>query len=106
VWLGPFDSLVIGNETINHPYIPFGDLYKAETYTSTGSRLAKNVSQEQPMLLGADFLRAHRVLVSHSQRKMYFTYLGGPVFAAPPRPRHSGEEARADKDTAPESDEK
>jgi hypothetical protein len=26
------------------------------------------------MLLGADFLRAHRVLVSHSQRKMYFTY--------------------------------
>ena len=47
------------------------------------------------MLLGADFLRAHRVLVSHSQRKMYFTYLGGPVFAAP-RPPRSGAEARPD----------
>jgi hypothetical protein len=32
------------------------------------------------MLLGADFLRAHRVLVAHSQRKLYFTYTGGPVF--------------------------
>ena len=108
VWIGPFDSLVIGNETISHPYIPFGDLYKAETYTSTGSRLAKNVSQEQPMLLGADFLRAHRVLVSHSQRKMYFTYLGGPVLAAP-RPPRSGAEARPDtpdKDMPPKSGEK
>ena len=28
------------------------------------------------MLLGADFLRSHRVLVAHSQREMYFTYAG------------------------------
>jgi hypothetical protein len=41
------------------------------------------------MILGADFLRAHRVLISHSQRKMYFTYLGGPVFAVA-RPPSSG----------------
>ena len=33
------------------------------------------------MLLGTDFLRSHRVLVSHSQRKIYFTYAGGPVFS-------------------------
>jgi predicted aspartyl protease len=105
VWIGPFDRLVIGNEIIDHPYIPFGDLYKAETYTSTGSRLAKNVSQEQPMLLGADFLRAHRVLVSHSQRKIYFTYLGGPMFAMP-RPPQSGAEPHPDKDTPPKSGEK
>jgi hypothetical protein len=32
------------------------------------------------MLLGVDFLKAHRVLVAHSQRKIYFTYVGGPVF--------------------------
>jgi predicted aspartyl protease len=106
LWIGLFDSLVIGNETISHPYIPFGDLYKAATYTSTGSHVAKSVSEEHPMLLGADFLRAHRVLVSHSQRKMYFTYLGGPVFAAPPRPRQSGAEPRADKDAPPKSGEK
>jgi hypothetical protein len=32
------------------------------------------------MLLGADFLRSHRVLIAHSQRKMYFTHAGGTVF--------------------------
>jgi hypothetical protein len=57
------------------------------------------------MLLGADFLRAHRVLVSHSQRKIYFTYLGGPMFATP-RPPQSGAEPHPDKDTPPKSGEK
>ncbi len=106
MWSGPFDSVVIGNETINHAHIYFGDLYKEGTYTSIGSRLSKSVEKEQPMLLGADFLRAHRVLVSHSQRKMYFSYLGGPVFAPPPRPPQSGTEPRTDKDTPPKSGEK
>jgi hypothetical protein len=32
------------------------------------------------MLLGADFLLAHRVLVAHSQRRIYFTNAGGPMF--------------------------
>jgi hypothetical protein len=32
------------------------------------------------MLLGVDFLRSHRVLVAHSQRKLYFSYIGGTVF--------------------------
>ena len=104
-WVGPFDSVVIGNEVINHTQIPFGDMYKDETYTSIGSRVAKNVEQDQPMLLGADFLRAHRVLVSHSQRKMYFTYLGGPVFAAT-RPPEAGAVPRPDKDASPKSSEK
>jgi len=106
MWIGSFDSVVIGNETINHAHIYFGDLYKEGTYTSIGSRLSKSVEKEQPMLLGADFLRAHRVLVSHSQRKMYFTYLGGPVFAPPPRPPQSAADAPADKDATPKSGEK
>lgn len=105
VWIAPFDSVVIGNEIINHVHLPFSDLYKDAIYTSTGSRLAQNVSNEQPMLLGADFLRAHRVLVSHSQRKMYFTYLGGPVFATP-RPSESGAEPRTDKAAPPQGAQK
>jgi len=32
------------------------------------------------MLLGLDFLRAHRVLVANSQQRLYFTYTGGRVF--------------------------
>ena len=32
------------------------------------------------MVLGLDFLRAHRVLVANSQQRIYFTYTGGRVF--------------------------
>ena len=32
------------------------------------------------MLLGTDFLLSHRVYISYQQRKMFFTYNGGPVF--------------------------
>ena len=35
------------------------------------------------MLLGFDFLRAHHVLISHSQQKFYFSYVGGRPFGAP-----------------------
>jgi predicted aspartyl protease len=62
-WLAPLRSFSIGSETISETVIRFAEL-------GLGAE----------MLLGADFLRAHRVLVSHSQRKMYFTYEGGPVF--------------------------
>ena len=62
-----------------NPRIVVSDLWKDTTYTRTGSNLRTYVGL-QPMLLGADFLRAHRVLIAHSQRKMYFTYEGGPMF--------------------------
>jgi TPR repeat protein len=35
---------------------------------------------EADLLLGQDFLRAHRVLFAMSQRKVYIAYLGGDVF--------------------------
>ncbi len=63
VWVGPFESFEIGDEAIKTTSIPFGDTL-ADTQ----------------MVLGMDFLLAHRLLVSHSQRKIYFTYAGGPVF--------------------------
>lgn len=33
------------------------------------------------MLLGEDFLRAHDILLSPQQRRLYFKYLGGEIFA-------------------------
>ena len=79
-WIGSFQSFAIGNEHIPDVRIRFADLYRQATYTATGSHVAKKVSRTEPMLLGADFLRAHRTLVAHSQRRLYFTYFGGPVF--------------------------
>jgi clan AA aspartic protease (TIGR02281 family) len=81
-WISAFQSFAIGGELIRNPEIRFTDLSIATT--QTGSRLA--VRQDlRDMLLGLDFLRAHRVYVAHSQGKLYFTYSGGPVFSTPPR---------------------
>jgi len=79
-WTAPLQSFTIGDETIHDTTMRFGDLWKDATYRSTGSLVARKLEGNPAMLLGADFLRAHRVLVAHSQRKIYFTYEGGPVF--------------------------
>jgi predicted aspartyl protease len=80
-WIGAFESFSIGDEVIRNPNIRFTNL--AVSTNRTGSRLA--VQRElREMMLGVDFLRAHRVLVAHSQGKLYFTYTGGPVFDASP----------------------
>jgi clan AA aspartic protease (TIGR02281 family) len=88
VWIGTFESFSIADELIRNPSIGFTNLEIATT--ATGSRLAA-VRELRDMLLGVDFLKAHRVLVAHSQRKLYFTYTGGPVFTRPQAPQSSGQ---------------
>jgi len=75
-WIAPSQTIAIGDESIRNTRIRFGDLGRGVV---TGG--APNELQRLPeMLLGVDFLRAHRVLVANSQHKMYFTYSGGQVF--------------------------
>ena len=62
-WIAPFASFKIGDEEIRNTHLRIG-----------GEKL--NVD----MLLGADFFLSHRIYVATSQRKVYFTYNGGPVF--------------------------
>jgi tetratricopeptide (TPR) repeat protein len=65
-WVGPFDSLKLGDsEEIRHVRLRFGDIA---------------LSDDSEMLIGDDFFLSHRVFVAYSQRKMYFTYNGGPLF--------------------------
>lgn len=80
-WIAPLQAFTIGDETISDTSIRFADLFGDARYTPTGSHLSVRLQGTPDLLLGADFLRAHRVLVSHSQRRLYFTYEGGPVFA-------------------------
>jgi predicted aspartyl protease len=80
-YIGSFETFAIGDELIRNPDIAFTNLEVSRA--ATGSRLAAP-REIRDMLLGVDFVRAHRILVAHSQRKLYFTYAGGPVFT--PRP--------------------
>jgi len=77
-WTAAFESFAIGDEVIRNPRIRFGELAQ-----HTGDAQAG-------MLLGADFLHSHRVLVARSQGKLYFTYAGGTVFPRPPAGRACG----------------
>jgi predicted aspartyl protease len=60
-----FSSFKVGDEEIRNPHLRVGD-------TREGT----------DMLLGADFFLSHRIYVSNTQHKLYFTYNGGPVFSA------------------------
>ena len=62
-WIAPFASFKIGDEEIRNTHLRIG---------------AEKLNVD--MLLGADFFLSHRIFVATSQRKVYFTYNGGPVF--------------------------
>jgi predicted aspartyl protease len=64
-WTAPVKSVQIGGETIGGAELSIVDVQ---------SQL------DAELLLGQDFLRAHRVLFAMSQRKLYIAYLGGEVF--------------------------
>ena len=67
MWIGPFASIKIGDEEVKNTQLAIGDS-KAEAFD---------------VLIGADFFMAHHVLVANSQGKIYFSYLGGPIFKRP-----------------------
>jgi len=63
-YLAPVSSFKIGEEEIRNTRIRIGDIELPNA----------------DMLIGADFFLSHRIYVANSQRKLYFTYNGGPVF--------------------------
>jgi len=81
-WIAPIDSFLIGTETIRNTSIVISDLRSSALADSNNMRTADLLRQQPEMLLGADFLRSHRVLVALSQMRLYFSYLGGGVFRA------------------------
>lgn len=83
-WIVPVQSVAIGAEQIlrTHLYVIDGDM---------GS------GPDAPdMLLGADFMMAHRIYVARGQKRIYFTYAGGKPFLTP-TPEQEGEEGKGDR---------
>jgi predicted aspartyl protease len=85
--IGTFDSVAVGDESVQHAKLLLADLNKNNVWSTTGSRIEAVHAMVPDMLLGADFLLSHRVVVPSELRKMTFTYEGGPVFVTiRPRP--------------------
>lgn len=82
LWAGPLRSFSVADDVHTDVTIRFADVYRSVRYGLTGSHVPYSVDPDQPMLLGIDFLRSHRVLVAHSQQKMYLTHVGDAAFEA------------------------
>jgi tetratricopeptide (TPR) repeat protein len=65
-WIASFDNLQIGDN---------------ETIKKIRLRIGAGEMGDAEMLIGADFFLSHRVYVANSERKMFLTYAGGPVFS-------------------------
>jgi clan AA aspartic protease (TIGR02281 family) len=92
-WAVNVDTFSIGNETIQHSAMQVVD---------------ENFGDHQTdVLLGLDFLLAHRMYIANTQRMVYFTYNGGRVSALAAASGDSGKVDPAasgdDKDSAPKS---
>ncbi|HEY3814300.1 MAG TPA: aspartyl protease family protein [Caulobacteraceae bacterium] len=89
-WTAPIDSFSIADEEIKN------------TRLTISNKLGMG---DVDMLLGMDFFLSHRVLVSRSQSKLYFSYNGGPVFRLdePPAPKTNAAAAPSDASAAPQT---
>lgn len=64
-WVATIDSFKLADEEIHNTKLRIGDT---------------DIDGETEMLLGADFFLSHHVFVASKQRRLFFTYNGGPVF--------------------------
>ena len=77
-----FDTFTLGDETIKNAKLVVAEMWKYNKQEEVGTRLGSSThdSLQPRMLLGADFLHAHHVLIANSMGLMVFSYMGGPVF--------------------------
>ncbi|TWB82518.1 aspartyl protease [Nitrospirillum amazonense] len=75
-WIGTFATFVVGDETVHNVRLRFGDY-------SAGADPERDGAHD--MLLGADFIKTHRIFVANSQDKIFFTNVGHPIFTPLPK---------------------
>lgn len=78
-----FDAIAIGPEVIRHPRVLVTNLWQGQRDDYHQMSTERDVDEQPQMILGADFVRSHHLLFATSQRRLYFSYLGGEVFRAP-----------------------
>jgi predicted aspartyl protease len=81
-WSDDFASLAIGDESIAHARIEVAYFARDFDVIDTDTRIGRHDGQPT-MLIGEDFLHAHRVMIDSKDHVMVFSYAGGPIFSAP-----------------------
>jgi predicted aspartyl protease len=85
-YLAPIADFKIGDgEEIKHAKL----LVLDQNPGSTPALIVRSPFPVGDMVIGVDFFLSHRIFVANSQRKMYLTYNGGPVFNSDQTPKKS-----------------
>jgi hypothetical protein len=98
-WTGMFAKFEIGDEKIFNAQLHIADMFRDATRKEIGSNIAVGVTDTQ-MLLGADFFRAHRIIVPANGKSLGFTFNGGLVFRLP-QPGEAINDRGTSQDSAP-----
>lgn len=77
-WRAQFDLLQIGNYQLAKPRFKVADFWGNLAKQDHSQKNANSMRKNYQMVLGADFLRTHRVLFATSQKKLYFSRLPTP----------------------------
>ncbi len=72
-WSARFDRFELAGEAVKNVTLRFADMFDHENDFSS--------LRGTGLILGVDFIKSHRLLISHSQDKIYFTFNGGRIFA-------------------------
>lgn len=67
-WTGQFASISFGNDSWLNPKLEF----------------AEKPNASADLLIGADFFKTHRVVISKRTSRLYFTYTGGVLYGTEP----------------------
>jgi gag-polyprotein putative aspartyl protease len=82
MWIGRFDTIQLGNETIKNARLRMGDLVANGKRDVTGSHVLALYRDPTEVKLGSDFLQSHRMIIEPELHVALFTYNGGAVFQA------------------------
>jgi hypothetical protein len=78
LWLAQLASFSIGEETIRPVRLRVGGRDPDRQGLKALMEDLEDVTWD--VVLGRDFLMAHHVLISHSDRRFYYSYIGGKIF--------------------------
>lgn len=84
-WKAQIKTLEIGGERISNSRIEVTDF---------------DPPDGQDLMLGSDFFLSHRIYVSRNQRRIYFTYNGGPTFRWDSTPVQGSGQGKSPSDAA------
>jgi clan AA aspartic protease (TIGR02281 family) len=94
-WLGLAETVSIGDETIRNVRVRIASMFPQNTIHPTG--VSDSIRDPPELLLGFDFLLAHRLLVLPKERAFVFTYNGRPPFQyVAPDPQETPEATKAE----------